>query len=227
MRHIFQTSRSAFNSRDTITREQLLRNAFFLSVITIAYNVAEGVISVYFGQSDETLALFGFGVDSFVEVLSGIGIAHMIRRLRSQGEEKRDNFERTALRITGIAFYLLAVGLTAGAVINVVVGTVPETTLPGIVISAVSLATMYLLFRAKLRVGRQLRSDAIIADANCTKTCFYLSMILLASSASYEMFGWGWFDVLGSLGIAYFAWREGREALTKARTGVLACGCDH
>jgi divalent metal cation (Fe/Co/Zn/Cd) transporter len=218
---------SAPGASDSVMRDQLLARAFLLSLITIVYNVIEGMLSVYFGYSDDTLALFGFGVDSFVEVLSGIGIAHMIRRLRKHGVEQRDNFERTALRITGIAFYILAVGLLAGAVINIAVGTAPETTIPGIIISVASLATMYLLFRAKLNVGRALRSDAIIADANCTKTCYYLSLILLASSALYELFGFGWVDMLGSLGIAWFAWREGREAMTKARTGALACNCEH
>jgi divalent metal cation (Fe/Co/Zn/Cd) transporter len=208
-------------------RDQLLARALLLGIITIVYNVIEGVLSVYFGYSDDTLALFGFGVDSFVEVLSGIGIVHMIQRLRKHGEEQRDSFERTALRITGIAFHILAAGLLAGAVISVVAGAVPETTVPGIIISLVSLATMYMLFRAKLNVGRALHSDAIIADANCTRTCYYLSLVLLASSGLYELSGLGYFDTLGSLGIAWFAWKEGREALAKARSGALSCNCDH
>ena len=46
-----------------------LKTALILSIITIVYNITEGIISIYFGWSDETLALFGFGVDSFVEVI--------------------------------------------------------------------------------------------------------------------------------------------------------------
>ena len=86
---------------------KLLRTALFLSFITIFYNIIEGVVSVYFGAEDETLALFGFGVDSFVEVISGIGIAHMILRMRFSKVVTRDKFEKTALRITGTVFYLL------------------------------------------------------------------------------------------------------------------------
>ncbi len=85
---------------------------------------------------------------------------------------------------------------------------------------------MYWLMKSKLKVGKALNSDAIIADANCTKTCFYLSFILLAASGLYEIFNIAYFDVLGSLGIAYFAFKEGREAFEKVRTGNLACNCE-
>jgi hypothetical protein len=218
------------NPRTDIPSDEhrLLRRALWLSVITIVYNAAEGVVSVAFGMSDETLALFGFGVDSFVEVISGLGIAHMILRMLRASVEARDGFERRALRITGTAFYILAAGLLAGSVFSVITGARPETTVAGIVVSAVSLVTMWFLLRAKLRVGHALHSEAIIADANCTRTCFYLSFILLASSLLYELFGIAWFDALGSLGIAWFAFSEGREAFATARSGALSCGCgDH
>lgn len=208
------------------SENRLLRRAQILAVITIVYNVVEGVVSIVFGMSDETLALFGFGVDSFVEVISGIGILHMIVRMRRSAVSERDGFERTALRITGTAFYLLTVGLLTGAVLTIVTGAKPETTVMGIVIAALSILTMRLLLNAKLRVGEALGSEAIIADANCTRTCYYLSMILLASSLLYEVVGIGWLDALGTLGIAWFAFREGRESFEKARSGALSCGCD-
>jgi len=81
------------------------RLALILAMITIAYNLIEGLVSVWFGFNDETLALFGFGLDSFIEVLSGVGILHMVNRLRkSPTEKQRDHFETLALRITGTAF---------------------------------------------------------------------------------------------------------------------------
>lgn len=203
-----------------------LKYAFTLSLITIFYNLAEGIISVYFGANDETLALFGFGVDSFVEVISGIGIAHMIVRMKYSRVENRDAFEKTALRITGTAFYLLAIGLIVGSVLNIINNVKPESTLPGIIIAVISIATMYWLMTLKLKVGKALHSDAIIADANCTKTCFYLSFILLASSGLYEFFNIAYFDILGSLGIAYFAFKEGREAFEKVKSGKLMCNCE-
>lgn len=204
----------------------LLRTAFLLSFITIFYNIIEGVISVYFGAGDETLALLGFGVDSFVEVISGIGIAHMIIRMKYSRVESRDAFEKTALKITGTAFYLLTAGLIIGSVLNIIYDVKPETTLPGIIIASISILTMYWLMTSKLKVGKALNSDAIIADANCTKTCFYLSFILLFSSGLYELFALAYFDVFGSLGIAYFAFKEGKEAFEKVKSGNLLCSCE-
>jgi divalent metal cation (Fe/Co/Zn/Cd) transporter len=204
----------------------LIRKAFILSLITIFYNIAEGLISIYFGAGDKTLALLGFGVDSFVEVISGIGIAHMIFRMKYSKVQTRDTFEKTALTVTGTAFYILAAGLITGSVLNIIYNVKPETTLPGIIIAVISIATMYWLMTSKLKVGRELNSDAIIADANCTKTCFYLSFVLLAASGLYELFNIAYFDILGSLGIAYFAFKEGREAFEKIKSGNLLCNCE-
>ena len=203
-----------------------LKFAFILSLITIIYNILEGLISVYFGAGDETLALLGFGVDSFVEVISGIGIVHMIYRMKYSEVQSRDSFEKTALKVTGTAFYLLTIGLIIGSVLNIVYNIEPETTIPGIIIATISLMTMYWLMTSKLKVGKELRSDAIIADANCTKTCFYLSFILLASSGLYAVFKISYFDIIGSLGIAYFAFKEGKEAFEKVKSGMLMCSCD-
>ena len=203
-----------------------LKLAFILSLITIFYNVIEGLISVYFGAGDETLALLGFGIDSFVEVISGIGIAHMILRMKYSKVETRDKFEKTALRITGTAFFLLTAGLVIGSVLNIIYDIKPVTTVPGIIIAGISILTMYWLMTSKLKVGKALNSDAIIADANCTKTCFYLSFILLAASGLYELFNIVYFDILGSLGIAYFAFKEGREAFEKVKSGNLLCNCE-
>ncbi len=200
--------------------------AYYLSLITIVYNLVEGGVSTYFGASDETLALFGFGVDSFVEVLSGLGIAHMILRMKKHPIEERDSFEVTALRITGTAFYLLVLGLVTGVILAVVKGATPETTMVGIIISAISILTMYFLYTSKLKVGRELNSEPIISDANCTKTCFYLSFILLGSSAIYELFRIPYVDAIGALGIAWYAFKEGREAFEKARTRKLSCNND-
>jgi Cation efflux family len=203
-----------------------LKIAFSLALFTIIYNLIEGILSVSFGMHDETLTLFGFGADSFVEVISGIGIAHMILRMRFSNPNIWDKFEKTALRITGSGFYLLTAGLVFGAVINIFQNAKPQTTIPGIIISAVSIAAMYYLFNAKIKIGNAIHSEAIISDAECTRTCFYLSIILLASSGLYEIFKIGYIDSIGSLGIAYYAFKEGKEAFEKVKTGKLACSCE-
>lgn len=198
--------------------------ALALAIITIVYNLIEGLVSVYFGYEDETIALFGFGIDSFIEVLSGIGIAHMVLRIRFNNNSCRDKFERTALRITGVAFYILVVGLVITGVYNISIAHKPETTIWGIIISSISIITMWALIYAKRKVGRKLNSDAIIADANCTKVCLYMSIILLVSSGIYELTHMPYIDSLGSLGLAYYSLNEGRECFEKAR-GETTCSC--
>jgi len=205
-------------------RERLLRRAGLLALITILYNLLEGAVSVGFGLEDETLALFGFGVDSFVEVISGVGIWHMVRRLRASPDGQPDRFERTALRVTGTAFLLLAAGLAATGVVSLVRGGAPESTFWGTVVSVVSILAMWALIRAKVAVGRALASPAILADAACTRACLQLSFVLLASSLGYRLTGIGGLDAVGALGIAALALREGREAFAKARGQACSCG---
>lgn len=208
-------------------REALLRRARALALVTIFYNVVEGLVSVGFGLEDETLALFGFGVDSFVEVVSGVGIWHMLRRMRAAAGAAPDRFERRALRVTGTAFFVLAAGLLATAVASFVAGAAPESTFWGIVVSLVSIVTMWLLIREKLRVGRALGSAAILADAACTRACLLLSFVLLASSLGFRLTGIGGLDAAGALAISWLALREGREAFAKARGEACSCagGC--
>lgn len=205
--------------------QKLLKQAYVLSLFTIFYNIVEGLVSMFLGYSDETLALFGFGVDSFIEVISGIGIAVMITRIRQNSNSPKSPFEVTALKITGTAFYLLSIGLFAGIVINIVQGHKPETTFWGIVISLISIVVMLWLVWAKKSVGRQLNSDPIIADANCTRVCVYMSIVLLISSLIYELTGFAYADAIGAAGLIYFSINEGKEAFEKAKG--KECGCGH
>ena len=198
--------------------------ALWLALFTIFYNFIEGLISVYFGAQDETLTLFGFGVDSFIEVMSGIGILAMVFRIRQNPDTPRTQFEKTALRITGTSFYLLAVGLGAISIYNIFTVHKPATTLPGLIISLISIAVMWALVMGKRNVGRTLDSSPILADANCTMVCIYMSVVLLASSLIYQFTGFGFVDSLGALGLIYFSINEGKEAFEKA-AGLDDC-CD-
>lgn len=200
--------------------------ALSLAIITIVYNLVEGIIATWFGFEDETLALFGFGVDSFIELISGVGILHMILRIRNNPDVTRDGFERTALRITGTAFYLLTAGLVITSIINIITGHTPESTFWGVVISSISILVMWALIVGKIRAGKALKSDPILADANCTKVCMYMSVILLASSGIYELTGFTYADSIGTLGLAWFSFKEGKECFEKARSNKL-CGCEH
>ena len=206
------------------TEKQLYKQAYQLSLFTIIYNVLEGVVSMIMGYQDETLTLFGFGVDSFIEVLSGIGIAVMIQRIKNNPESSKTPFEIKALKITGTAFYLLAIGLLAGIIVNLVNHHRPETTLWGMIISITSIVVMVWLMNSKKSVGKRLHSAAIIADSNCTKVCVYMSLVLLASSVIYEYTGFAYADVIGTAGLIYFSVMEGKEAFEKAKGKACSCG---
>jgi hypothetical protein len=128
----------------------LYKNAYYLSLFTIFYNIAEGLISMILGFKDETLTLFGFGVDSFIEVMSGIGIALMILRIKQNPASSKNEFEIKALKITGTAFYILSIGLIVGIIINIINNHKPETTLWGIIFGLFfvsALLTIVLTFR--------------------------------------------------------------------------------
>jgi len=198
--------------------------ALWLALFTIFYNLLEGLISVTFGISDESLTLFGFGVDSFIEVMSGIGILSMVLRIRQHPDTPRSQFEKAALRTTGTSFYLLVLGLAATAIYNIFSWHKPETTIPGLIISVISIAVMWALVLGKRKVGRALNSQPILSDANCTMVCIYMSVILLASSLIYELTGFGFVDSIGALGLIYFSYSEGKEAFEKA-AGMEDC-CD-
>jgi divalent metal cation (Fe/Co/Zn/Cd) transporter len=203
----------------------LYKKAYQLSLFTIFYNIAEGVVSMVMGYTDETLTLFGFGVDSFIEVMSGIGIAVMILRIKQNPESSINQFEIRALKITGIAFYILSAGLFAGIIINLFTRHRPETTFWGIIISLISIVVMTWLVKAKKNVGEKLGSQPIISDSNCTRICVYMSLVLLGASLIYELTGFAYADIIGTAGLIYFSISEGKEALEKAKNKNP--GCEH
>jgi divalent metal cation (Fe/Co/Zn/Cd) transporter len=200
------------------------RTAYILAIVTIFYNLAEGLVSMWFGYTDEILALFGFGVDSLVEVISGLGVWHMIKRIQSSPDTNPDAIELRALRITGGSLYILAAGLLATSGINLYQRHKPETTFWGIIIACIAIVAMWLLTHYKMKVGKILGSQAIMADAACSRVCLYLSSILLITSVAYELTGIGSLDAIGTIFIAWFSWKEGREAFQKAKGISCCCG---
>ncbi len=197
--------------------------AFWLAIFTIAYNLLEGLASVWFGLADESLTLFGFGLDSFIEMISGLGILAMVLRIWLHPGIPKGRFEKTALQITGTGFYGLVVILVSMATYNLATGHRPETTLAGVVIAVISIALMWALIRYKTRAGVALGSEAILADAQCARVCMYMSGLLLASSLIYTLSGIWFVDSLGALGLAYLSFTEGREAFAKASGQQCSC----
>jgi divalent metal cation (Fe/Co/Zn/Cd) transporter len=210
----------------TNSEQKLYRKAYWLSLFTIFYNIIEGIVSMVLGYEDETLTLFGFGVDSFIEVMSGIGIAIMLLRIKQNPDNPKSIFEKKALKITGTAFYLLSAGLIIGIVLNIIKHHKPETTLWGVIISLVSIFVMVWLMNAKKSIGKKLHSEPIIADASCTKICVYMSLILLVASLVYELTRFVYADAIGAVGLTYFSISEGKEAFEKAKGKECNCEVD-
>jgi divalent metal cation (Fe/Co/Zn/Cd) transporter len=199
------------------------QTALVLSYLSIGFAFIEAAFSTYFGVYDESLSLFGFGIGSLIEVVSAIGVAQMIMRIRQNPNSDRSQFEKTALRITGTGFYILVIGLSVTCVYNIYTHHKPETTISGVIISLVSISLMLVLVFGKLRIGKSLNSDAIIADAECTKVCIYTSIILLVSSVIFTLTHLPYVDELGTAGIVYFAFKEGKECFDKAKNNSHCC----
>jgi len=200
-----------------IDLDRYYRYALWLGWFTIIYNLLEGLVSVFYGAKGETLTLFGFGVDSFIEVISGIGIVAMLLHIRRNPGVPRTTFEQTALQVTGMSFYLLCAGLLITAIYNITTGHKPETTLPGVIISLISMAVMAALVAGKRKAGSALHSAPILADADCSMVCIYMSLVLLAASLIYRLTGFGLVDSIGAFGLIYFDFHEGRESFEKAK----------
>lgn len=205
-------------------QKKLFNQVLILALFTVFYNLIEGLIAIYFGLKDETLTLFGFGADSFVETISAIGVTHMVYRIKRNPDSHRGSFEVTALKITGWCFYALALILTVSAVYNLIEGHHPTSTLAGVIIALISILSMWLLVYLKVKLGKKLNSDPIISDAKCNLVCIYMSIILLISSALWWFFKIPYVDAIGSLGLVYFSISEGREAHQKAK-GIECCSC--
>jgi divalent metal cation (Fe/Co/Zn/Cd) transporter len=145
-------------------------------------------------------------------------------RIQRHPDSNRDNFERTALTITGYSFYVLVIGLAGTSMYNLWIGRKPETTLWGVIISIISIGVMAALVYGKRKVGRLLNSDAILADAECTRVCISMSVILLLSSGVYELTKFAFIDTIGTLGLAYLSFKEGRECFEKVKKN-RNCSC--
>jgi divalent metal cation (Fe/Co/Zn/Cd) transporter len=185
---------------------------------TIAYNVVEGIIAVTAGLVAGSVALVGFGFDSWIEVTAATVV---LIRLRAEirGETVDELKERRALRVVAVTFFALAVYVTVEGVRDLVRGAVPEVSPAGIALTASSIVVMPLLARAKRRVGEQMGSRLVLADAAETKLCAWLSVSTFAGLAGYAVAGWTWLDPIAGFVIAVFALMEGREAWQ----GELAC----
>jgi divalent metal cation (Fe/Co/Zn/Cd) transporter len=186
------------------------RRARQLEYFTIGWNILEGIIAIAAGAVAGSISLVGFGLDSVLEVVSGLAL---LWRMSRDAPHQRERSERIALRIVGWCFLGLATYITVDALHDLWARAAPTRSIPGILLAAASLVVMPLLARAKRRVGRSLSSGAMRADATQTQLCAYLSAILLGGLGLNLVWGFWWADPLAALIMAPVIVREGVEGL--------------
>jgi divalent metal cation (Fe/Co/Zn/Cd) transporter len=204
---------SAQNRRDLVRRGQQLE------CFTIVYNSLEGLVSIVAGLVAGSVSLIGFGLDSLVEVTSG---AALLWRLHHDLDpSRREQAERTTLRIAGACFIALAIYISYESASTLVFHNAPERSVPGIIVAAVSVIAMPLLARAKRRVAAGIGSAAMQADSRQADFCTCLSGILLGGLLLNALAGWWWADPAAGLAMVPIIAKEGVQSL-RGR----ACGCD-
>lgn len=193
----------------TLTRDvrrKLGRRAQLLAGVSVAYNLVEAVIAITAGIVAGSVALVGFGLDSVVEVSSGLIILWQFRH--SMPETR----ERLALRLMAFSFFALAAYVAVESMRALVFGADPDPSPVGIGLAAASLVVMPSLSWAQRRTGTALGSNAVVADSTQTLLCTYLSAVLLVGLLLNATLGWSWADPITGLVIAAIALKEGRDA---------------
>lgn len=203
-----------------IGREVIAHRGQRVEYFTIAWNAFEGVVAIVAGGLAGSISLLGFGIDSFIEVTSGSAV--LWRMIVDRDEKRRERNERLSLIIVGTCFLMLSAFIGFEAISDLVKGREPESSVPGIMLACVSLIAMPLLSRAKKKVGKQLGSAAMHADARQTDFCVYLSVILLAGLLLNAAFGWWWADPTAALIMVPIIAKEGFDALA-GRTCRESC----
>lgn len=186
-------------------RAILVRRAQLLVVASLLYNVVEGVVAITAGTVAGSSALISFGIDSAVEMASGLIILWQFQHHLPESRERR------AQQLIAISFFALAAYVTFDSIATFVTGEHVQVSVVGIVLAVASLIVMPVLSWAKRRTGRELNSGAVVADSVQTLLCTYLSAILLVGLLGNALFGWWWLDPIAALVIAAIAVREGIE----------------
>lgn len=190
-------------------KEHLIKKALWLEYVTAGWNIVEGIIAVAGGITAGSIALIGFGLDSFIEVTAA---GALIWRLKKNEPEEESAAEKKALRIVAVTFFLLAiyVGIESGKAL--LFREAPKKSLIGIALTAVSVVVMPFLAFAKRGVAKELKSRALAADSAETLICSMLSAVVLIGLALNTLLGWWWADPVAGLVMVGFLVKEGREA---------------
>jgi divalent metal cation (Fe/Co/Zn/Cd) transporter len=187
-----------------------VHRARWLNAATIGWNGLEGVIAVTAGIAAGSISLIGFGFDSAIEVSAALVLTWRLRQERRDGCTQAADARAT--RAIAVTFAILGVYVAVEALRDLTGGHEPESSIPGIVLAALSLATMPVLARAKAKLAPVLGSTAAAADAAQTNLCALLSAVVLVGLSTNWLFDWWWADPAAGLGIAILAVAGARRA---------------
>lgn len=193
------------------TRARYLRQALWLSGLSIAWNGVAGTIAVYVALISGSLALLGFGADAVIDSVASVALIWRFLAESSQ-PERAARVERLAERVVGIALIALALYLVAGSARALAVQSHPEASFVGVALLLASAVALPPLAIAKYRVASRLESGALRADSVLTAVAGLLALIGLASLAVSEAFGLWWADAVAALIVAVIVFREGWSA---------------
>lgn len=215
------------SGKQTVQSAYWLRIAVLLSCFSICWEIIEGSTSAYFGSTDGSVSLWEFGADSLIEMISASLIVYRFYgQLISQHSsfENNNRKERAVTFMVGLLLSLLALATMAVSIHGLVTKATPSSTIPGIIISAISFCIMFGLYFSKTFTGVKLSSSAVSSDAICTYCCMQLSTCVFISSMSFyfDQSLW-WFDSAFALGISILIIRESYGILKGVYTGRDSC----
>ena len=195
-------------------RPESVNRALRLEYLTVGWNVVEGVVAVTAALVAGSVAILGFGIDSFVECASALVMIWRLRaeRAHRMSGERLEAIEHRARRLVAGSLFLLAAYITFDAAYTLWTGDKPAFSPVGVALLALSIAVMLWLARAKRRLAHELGSAALEADAFQTTACWWLSVAALVGVGLNGLLGWWWADPVAALAIAALVAREGREA---------------
>lgn len=194
---------------------QLLnKKALVLSYITVGYNIVEGVVSIMAGVFANSIALISFGIDSFIESLSGSVMIWRFRKHDSLTEEQVEKMEQKAIKLVGYSFIILGLYVLYESGSKLYFQEKSEPSLLGIVIAVLSLIIMPFLAHMKHSTGKKLNSKSLVADSKQTYICTIMTIALLIGLGLNFLYGIWWADPAVGLIIAIFLFKEGYSALT-------------
>jgi cation diffusion facilitator family transporter len=199
--------------------QNLNKKALVLSYFTVGYNIIEGIFALFFGTLAGSIALIGFGIDSFVESLSGSIMIWRFRKHENLSEKEEERIEKKATKLVGYSFFVLGVYVLFESVKKLYLQEHPDQSIAGIIIAILSLVIMPTLFYLKYKTGKSLKSKSLVADSKQTLACVIMSVALLIGLGLNYLYGIWWLDPIVGILIALLLFKEGKEALEEEKLG--------